>query len=192
MAAQKISPDNDSRTLLERALASADRLIIEGRNRVSRLRAEHWSDAELVASLENVCKDLRFNDDVQCRIRRSGDGATLYAHVSDEVFYVAREALTNAFRHSEASHIALDLIYGKRYFTMLCKDDGRGFQPEEHLAAGHWGLKGMAERVTKLGGKFRCRSSAAEGTEIRVSIPSYKAYMNHSRLLFYIRALRPL
>lgn len=191
VAAQKISPDNDSRTMLERALATADRMIIEGRNRVSRLRSEHLSDAELVASLENVSKDLQFNGDVQCRINRSGQGATLYAHVSDEVFYVAREALTNAFRHSEASHIKLDLIYGKRFFTLICTDDGRGFQPDDQQKSGHWGLKGMAERARKLGGKFRCRSTPQEGTEIRVSIPSYKAYPNHSRILFYLRALTP-
>ena len=188
VAAQKLSPDNDSRTMLERALATADRIIIEGRNRVSRLRSEHLSDSELVASLENVCKDLQFNDTVECRIKRSGTGATLYAHVSDEVFFVAREALTNAFRHAAASHIALDLVYGKRFFTMVCKDDGRGFQPEEQDNTGHWGLKGMAERVRKLGGKFRCNSSLQDGTEIFVSIPSYKAYPNHSRTLFYMRA----
>jgi signal transduction histidine kinase len=146
------------------------------------------SDSELVASLENVCKDLQFNDTVECRIKRSGTGATLYAHVSDEVFFVAREALTNAFRHAAASHIALDLVYGKRFFTMVCKDDGRGFQPEEQDNTGHWGLKGMAERVRKLGGKFRCHSSPQDGTEIFVSIPSYKAYPNHSRTLFYMRA----
>jgi signal transduction histidine kinase len=72
VASQKISPDNESRTMLEQALDTAERIVVEGRDRVSRLRAEHVSDSELVASLENVCRDLVFDRDVQWRINRSG------------------------------------------------------------------------------------------------------------------------
>ena len=189
VATQKLSPDDGSKMMLEKALATADRIIIEGRNRVSRLRSEHLSDAELVASLENVCNELTVADSAKWRVSRQGDGATLHAHVADEIFYVARESLTNAFRHSQASEITLELIYGKRYFTMRSKDDGRGFEPAQQDMSRHWGLKGMAERVEKLGGMLRCTSTPQQGTEIHVSIPSYKAYPGHSRLMFYLRAL---
>ena len=190
VAAQKIAPNDESKVMLERALFTADRIIIEGRNRVSRLRSEHLNDSELIASLENVCNDLKSKDSVLCRVSRHGACATLHAHVADEIFLVAREALTNAFRHSQASHITLDLVYGKRFFTMTCNDDGRGFEPEEQNETGHWGLKGMAERVQRLGGELCYRSAPQHGTEIRVSIPSYRAYPNHSRAGFYLRAPR--
>jgi len=189
VAAEKVSPDDESKAILERALATADRIIIEGRNRVSRLRSEHLSGSELVASLENLCNDLKGKNGVQCRVNRCGVDAALNAHVADEIFCVAREALTNAFRHSHAPHVTVDLLYGKRFFSIACKDDGCGFEPQEQDKSGHWGLKGMAERVQALGGRLRCRSAPQRGTEILVSIPSYRAYSNQFRVMFYLRAL---
>jgi signal transduction histidine kinase len=190
VAAQKIAPDSESRSLLERALTTADQIILEGRNRVSGLRSEYLSDSELLASIENIAHDLESEPGPQCRVSRSGIRATLRGHVTDEIFYLAREALTNAFRHAKAAQISLDLVYGKRFFKMICKDNGCGFRPEQPHPTGHWGLKGMAERVRKLGGQFSCHSAPGSGTEIRVSLPSYLAYPRHSRLMFYLRALR--
>ena len=75
VAAQKIAPDDASRGMLERSLATADRIIIEGRNRVSNLRCEKLTDAELVASIENVGNDLRSK--AKCNSASSAPGATL-------------------------------------------------------------------------------------------------------------------
>jgi signal transduction histidine kinase len=188
VAAQKLSPDDDSKVMLEKALSTADRMIIEGRNRVNSLRSEHLTEAELIASLENVCRDLKVDDKVQYRVKRLGNEATLHAHVADEVFSIAREALTNAFRHSGASHLNLDLTYGTRYFSMSCADDGRGFDSQDQEKSGHWGLKGIVERAQKLGGQVRCGSKPMQGTEILFVIPSFRAYRGHSRMMFYLRA----
>lgn len=48
---------------------------------------------------------------------------------TDEIFWIAREALTNAFRHAGASRVSVELRYGVRYFLMVCADNGRGFDP---------------------------------------------------------------
>ncbi len=189
VAAEKVPPDDESKAILERALATADRIILEGRNRVSRLRTEHLSDSELIASLENLCNDLNSKGDMQCRVNRRGTAAALNAHVADEMFCVAREALTNSFRHSHASQVTVDLSYGNRFFSMVCKDDGRGFEPRAEGKRGHWGVKGMEERVQEVGGQLSRRSSPQGGAEIRVAIPSYRAYPNRSRVMFYLSAL---
>jgi signal transduction histidine kinase/ligand-binding sensor domain-containing protein len=189
VAAQKIPPQDPSRSMLDKALSTADRIIIEGRNRVSQLRMEHLSDAELLPSIENVCNELTGHGATECRVGRTGEAGSLRPHIADEIFYVAREALTNAYRHSEAARITLELGYGKRFFTMRCHDNGRGFAPEEAGNAGHWGLRGMAERVRKLGGTLEIASSPGEGAEILVSIPSFRAYQHASRAMFYLRAL---
>jgi signal transduction histidine kinase len=58
-----------------------------------------------VASIENAGQDLRSDSGVQFSVRRSGCDVALQAYVADEIFWVAREALTNAFRHAGASRI---------------------------------------------------------------------------------------
>lgn len=190
VAAQKIAPDEESKLMLDRALSTADRVIIEGRNRVSSLRSDHLTDPELVGAIESVGRDLALGDTVQFRVKRSGAAAELHPHVADEIFNIAREAITNAFRHSEATRIEVELRYGLRFFSLSCEDNGSGFEQRDQGKAGHWGLKGMIERAAKLGGKFRCRSEPTQGTQISVSIPSYRAYRKHSRALFYLRAMR--
>ena len=126
VAAQKIPPDDASRGMLDRSLATADRIILEGRNRVSSLRSEQLTDGELVASLENAGTDLRSDSEVEFSVNRSGSDATLHSPVADEIFWIAREALTNAFRHAGASRISVELNYAGRYFRMVCTDNGRG------------------------------------------------------------------
>lgn len=190
VAAQKLAPDDASKTMLERTLSTADRIIVEGRNRVSSLRSEQLTDSELVAALENAGNDLRPGADVQFTVTRSGIAATLTAHVADEIFWIAREALSNAFRHAGASRIRMELNYGARYFSMMCADDGRGFDAGNGEKQGHWGLRGMTERARKLGGHLHVQSDPASGTQITASVPSYRAYRNHSRFTFYLRALQ--
>lgn len=190
VAAQKIAPDDASRAMLDRTLATADRIILEGRNRVSSLRSERLTDGELVGSLENAGRDLRPDDEVHFSVQRSGTAAALRPDVADEIFCIAREALTNAFRHSAAANVGIELTYGKRYFSMMCTDDGSGFDASGGQKDSHWGLRGMDERARKLGGQLRVESDASRGTEIIASVPCYRAYQHYSRLMFYLRALR--
>ena len=177
VAAQKITTDDESRRMLERTLSTADRIIIEGRNRVSSLRTERLTDAELVGSIETVACDLAPDENVRSRVERRGISTTLLPPVADEVFYIAREALTNAFRHSGASEIEVMLDYGRRYFTLSCRDNGRGFDPDVDEKPGHWGLRGMAERAEKLGARFDVVSGCARGTEIRIVVRANRVYV---------------
>lgn len=189
VAAQRLAADDVSKAMLERTLSTADRIIVEGRNRVSSLRSERLTDGELVASLENAGRDLRGDADVQFSVKRKEGPLTLIPPVADEIFWIAREAVANAFRHSGASRVTVELIYGPRYFSMVCTDNGAGFDTTNGEKQGHWGLRGMSERARKLGGQLECRSDSAHGTQIAAIVPSYRAYEHQSRLMFYLRAL---
>jgi signal transduction histidine kinase len=181
VAAQKVAPDAESKDLLDNALSTADRIMLEGRNRVSSLRSAHMTDEELMGSLRNAGRDFALNHTIAFHITREGIEAKLHAHVADEVFYIGREALTNAFRHSGASEIVLHFAYGRRIFTMTCTDNGRGFDADVDKP-GHWGLKGMLERAQRLGGEMRFKSQPADGVEIALAIPAFRAYRGRSRL----------
>jgi signal transduction histidine kinase len=104
-------------------------------------------------------------------VERSGGSDILHSDVADEIFCIAREALTNAFRHSEASRIVIELDYQKDEFRMSRRDNGRGFNAfaqSANATNGHWGLRGMAKR-------------ADQGTEIRVRVPARLAYARTGR-----------
>jgi len=179
VAAEKVPSGHESKPSLEKALATADRMLIEGRNRVTKLRSEHLSDGELKPAIECVADDLNLGDVVSFAVHRRGCDHVLDLHVVDEIFSIAREALANAFRHSDATRIDIELVYEPHEFKMTCRDNGHGFDVNAMLLAPnvHWGLPGMMERAEKIGASFICQSGAGMGTEVRVVVPARRAYV---------------
>jgi signal transduction histidine kinase/ligand-binding sensor domain-containing protein len=190
VAAEKVPSDHVSKKALEKALMIADRIIVEGRNRVSRLRAEKLTDAELKTLIEGVAANLNGITAVDFVVKRTGGTDILQNHIVDEVFCIAREALTNAFRHSGASRIAFELDYQVREFRMSCRDNGRGFDAEAFRSLqtnGHWGLRGMGERAQGIGAKLSVTSAADKGTEVNFTMPGRLAYVRHRRLENFLK-----
>jgi signal transduction histidine kinase len=184
VAAEKVPADHVSKKALEKALTTADRIIVEGRNRVSRLRSENLTDAELKSLIEGVASNLNGIAAIDFAVERMGGTDILQSHVVDEVFCIAREALTNAFRHSGASRIVVELNYQSGQFTMSCCDNGRGFDVEALYASptnGHWGLRGMWERAERIGGKLSFTSAPDKGTEVHITMPARLAYVRTRR-----------
>jgi len=98
--------------------------------------------------------------------------------IRDEVYRIGREALINAFRHSSAQNIELELEYAAAQLRLLVRDDGCGIDPDVLRAGreGHWGLPGMRERAERIGAHFHVWSSSTAGTEVELSVPSQIAF----------------
>jgi signal transduction histidine kinase/ligand-binding sensor domain-containing protein len=185
VATESLRNDQNSKAMLQRALSTADRIIIEGRNRVASLRSDHVVDAEILQSLENVANELAQDSACSFQVRRTGIQRSLKPHIADEIFFIGREALTNAFRHADASRIDVDLEYDKRMFKFSCVDNGRGFSSTDRSKAegdGHWGFRGMTERAAKCNARFVYETEVGQGTKIIVTIPARHAYYGSSPL----------
>jgi signal transduction histidine kinase len=102
----------------------------------------------------------------------------LHPILRDEVYRIGREALVNAFRHSGATAIEVELEYAVKRLRVLVRDNGRGIDPLvlQSGREGHWGLPGMRERAESIGGTLRVWSRASYGTEIELSVPSHVAF----------------
>ena len=82
--------------------------------------------------------------------------------------------MVNALWHSEAKRVELELEYSDNELHMRIRDNGCGIEPQmlEKGRDGHWGLAGMRERATRIGGVLKILSSPAAGTEVELSIPT--------------------
>jgi two-component system, NarL family, sensor kinase len=87
------------------------------------------------------------------------------------LYRIAQEALQNALRHADASHIVLRLEAPPGRVRLTVQDDGRGFDTSGDGSAGRFGLVGMRERARLLGGGFQIESSPGAGTRITADIP---------------------
>jgi signal transduction histidine kinase len=107
-----------------------------------------------------------------------GSPRDLHPIVRDDIHRIAREALRNAFRHAQASHIEAEVTYGARQLRVRIRDDGTGIDPQRVNAgrARHWGLTNMRERAQQIGSELSLWSEAGAGTEVELRIPGSVAY----------------
>ena len=100
------------------------------------------------------------------------------AAVRDDLYSIGREALVNAFRHSRASNIAVELHYGVGQMRIMVRDNGCGIDHQILRTArnGYRGLSGMRERAEKIGARLKVFSRAAKGTEVELSVPRRVAF----------------
>jgi signal transduction histidine kinase len=114
------------------------------------------------------------------KVQLAGTPRDLVPLVRTEIYWIAREALRNAFKHAHAKQISVAIDYNKQGLRLRIEDDGAGTDPEvlrEGAAAGHYGLLGLRERARLIGAKLAIRSEFREGTEIELSLPGSAAYV---------------
>ena len=170
---------------LDRALDGAEQAIVEGRDAIHDLRSSAPAARGLVEEITRIGEELVAKngnkDAAQFRVVIEGTAQTLNPNVHVEIFRIAREALRNAFSHSQASRIETEVAYSSNLFRLRVRDDGKGMAPDvrdQGERIGHWGLGGMGERAKRLGGKLDVWSEPGAGTEVDLRVPASVAYQS--------------
>jgi len=109
---------------------------------------------------------------VRFRVFVSGQPKLLKPAIQEQMYLIGREALINAFRHSEGTSIEVEVEYLRRRLRILISDNGRGMDPEIVQSDGHdhWGLLGMRDRADDIGAQLRIWSRSGCGTAVEISI----------------------
>jgi signal transduction histidine kinase/ligand-binding sensor domain-containing protein len=177
VAVDRLPEDSPAKPAFARALALMSRVIEEGRNAVRGLRSSGEAhDLEHVFS--GVQSELAVGQTTAYRVIVEGSPRPLNPAVRDDVYRIGREGLVNAFRHSGAKAVEIEIEYAPSELRLFVRDDGRGIDPQiaRTGATGHWGIAGMKERAARIGGSLTIRSRAAAGTEIELRVPGRAAF----------------
>jgi len=178
VADERLSEDSPAKPLLGRVLQLMGRVIDEGRNTVRGLRSSDIVGQNLEEEFSRIQKDLAISTQSEFRVIVEGAPRQLRPVVHDEIYFIGREALANAFRHSGATAVVVEIEYSASQLRLLVSDNGCGMDPQLLTTGrdGHWGLSGMRERAERIGGKLKVLSMASAGTEIHLSVPSRLAF----------------
>ncbi len=179
VAAKDLPDRNQTKVWLEDALLIADRVLAEGRDRVGHLRPDYLDGVSLLNAFHALEKELSAKDSVQYSVIADGKIRPLQANVKQELYYIGREAITNAFRHARASTIRVHLCFHEKAFVLRVADNGSGFDmrtANEKARDGHFGLVGMRERAAAAEAVLEWISDEGKGTEVIVSIQHRRAY----------------
>lgn len=124
----------------------------------------------LVAALEWFLEDYSHRTGIAVDFDCPSDDIELAEHLSIAVFRVCQEALNNVVKHAHAHHAQVSLHPGNGTLVLEVEDDGTGFDPADPARADSFGLRGMQERATALGGKLEVRSAPGAGTHVRMTL----------------------
>ena len=178
-AVNKLPPDSPAKSRLERMREMMRQIILEGRNTVNGLRSSGKLNAnDLEQEFSRLSQQLNAQGKTNFRVMAEGLKRPFCPTIHEEIYHICREAIANAFRHSEAASIEVEMEYSKNFFKILIRDDGIGID-EGVLKTGregHWGLSGMKERTEKIGAKLKVYSRTGAGTEIELIVPSRVAF----------------
>jgi signal transduction histidine kinase len=195
-AVTQMPADAPARQMLERALITADRVMIEGRDRIQDLRASGNAAQDLPSLLARVAKGLSTDREVRIEVTADGPTRPLTARVADEAHQIGREAMINACRHAAAKSIEVQVTYEGDAFRLRVQDNGRGFEvpgivPEASTESGrHWGLAGMRERASAIGGRLEVWTRVGAGTTVELRVPADVAYADRPAPRWWYRLRR--
>lgn len=150
-------------------LGLADKSIQVVRNVASSLRPAAL-DMGICPALEWLASEFELRAGIPCLLSLPAHPEPLDEGRATTLFRVAQESLTNVARHAQAGQVELSLAVDPAGGCLLeIHDDGQGFSP---VANGQgFGLVGMRERITSLGGRLDIESSHGCGTRIRALLP---------------------
>ena len=180
---QALSPqvaDAAAREALEASIERAEKLATEGRDRVSGLHSAHPGMGDIGDELRKVAADLEREQQAKVPVRITGSPQQLLPEVHEQLYFIGREAMFNAAAHAEAASIDVEIEYGSAQLCLTVRDDGRGMAPAaagNQDGAEHWGMAGMRERASRIGGTLEISSNAGGGTVVQARVPASAAYL---------------
>ncbi len=162
----------------KRALATLVTIEEEASRTLKEMRAlvgvlRDGTDADLaprrgVADIERLARPG--GEVLGVRVQVSGDVEAVEPAVSTALYLIAAEAVTNATRHaSGATHVTVDVTATRSQVHLRVRDDGEASTTSSTHAG--YGLRGMAERASLLGGTLRAGPDPDSGWSVDASLP---------------------
>jgi signal transduction histidine kinase len=160
------------RRAMEQLSTWLERATQEGRAALNSLRTTTTQTNDLAEALRRVTEDSVIPHSMAVTFSVVGDAREMHPIVRDEIYRIGYEAIHNACTHSGADRLEVGLRYAHDLTLHVC-DNGVGIDPiiVDRGKHGHFGLQGMRERSSRIGGKLTLVSSPNSGTDIRLTVP---------------------
>ncbi len=156
-------------------LGVVDRTIEGIRRIIGRLSPLVLQELGLISAIRKEAKDLKRTAGVQSRVAIGDDVGRLDPVIETAIYRVVQESLHNVAKHAQAQNVNIQMERNGETIRLVIEDDGIGIRAVSNSSANtmrpSFGMAGMHERISTLGGQMRVTSRKGEGTKITVSVP---------------------
>jgi signal transduction histidine kinase len=161
--------DKEAADHLQSARDLARAGLSEARRSVRALRPQALEDASLWEALQTMIKNATAGTDLHTDFQRRGKVRELPPIVQKNLLHIGQEALTNTLKYAHANRFEARLTFNQTQVRLELQDNGVGFKIKGRRDG--FGLIGMKERVSQLGGQLTVTSARGKGTKIVVVSP---------------------
>lgn len=156
---------------LDSLKALADTTTVRVRKLCTELRPPILDDLGLAATIEWQVREFQTRTNIQCEIIGLPDSLNLNNEQAIAIFRIFQEILTNVARHAQASRVRVQLKIADAHLVLEVKDNGKGISRDKIAGGESFGLLGMRERASLLGGEILIKGAPGKGTTVTVSVP---------------------
>lgn len=146
-------------------------VLRETRKLIFGLRPMTLDDLGLAPTIKRLLDNMKDRGDISTEIRVSGQEIRLDPSTEVGMFRVIQEALTNVEKHAKAKMVRVRLDFRPNAVSASVEDDGAGFDSMEIISNESFGLTGMKERLSLLGGEVSVKSQKGKGTKVYINVP---------------------
>ena len=168
VAYREIDSD-ESLEAINKAQEATNEAIKELRQTIKDLR-EYEEPVSFGERIEKIVEQTRENG-LEINSEISGKPETYPEFTLLTLRQVIQESITNVEKHAQAKQVSMVVNFQRSKVRATITDDGIGFNVKKAKKEGHFGLRGMQERLDIIGGKLTIRSKAESGTEVSIVIP---------------------
>jgi signal transduction histidine kinase len=151
-------------------LTQIDNTIKSVRHIINDLRP-NVLDLGLSAAVEWQIAQFRQRSGLTCELIEHQNDIAIEDHCATAFFRILQESLSNILQHASASVVRVELRQEGGMLTMCISDNGIGLQARSRNKTGSFGLVGIEERISLLGGTCSITGSPNAGTVVSVSVP---------------------
>ena len=171
-----IARHSDSPAVRQRVASALETLAlaIEASQRVMHNLRPAILEQGLVAALQWMSARFERRTGVACRFSSDRETLDLPPGVPLVAYRTAQEALTNVTKHALATRVSIELTVAAGTLTLEVNDNGRGLDRDDLDKERSFGIRGLHERASTVGGWVDL-SSGAGGTTLILSVPLHSA-----------------
>jgi len=138
----------------------------------SELRPEILDILGLAAAIEWHATEFQKRTGIKCKLNLGENDIKLDKDYAIDCFRIFQEALTNISLHANATRVRINLKQEADKLIMQISDNGRGITGGQLRSSRSFGLIGMRERATAIGGYLEMRGAYEKGTTVKLTVPT--------------------
>ena len=165
-----VAETNPAREHLTEISETVSLALDEVREIAHNLRPHQLDRLGLTSTIDQMVRHVSDSSEIEFTTETDNIDGLLSKESEINLYRVVQECINNVLKHSAATKCWLTIKRTVRGAQIICKDNGRGFDPAATSPESGMGLIDIAERVRMLGGRYTLESTAGKGATVCVTI----------------------